>query len=114
MNPDQIDRLYLDHLVLKSSSTKRGDDFGLLDEIEVYVEGDDLDPVLVAHGGPFAAGAREVELETTGTDITPFLDNDEVSVTTRAKGSLPTREMPISAKATFSVDVDVMRVACGR
>jgi hypothetical protein len=114
VNPDQIDRLYLDELILESESERRGDDFGLLDEIDVYIETDDMDPILVAHGGPFEAGETRIELETTGVDISNYLRSDEITVSTRAKGKLPRQEMDIAAKAVFTVDVNVMQVACDR
>lgn len=90
-----------------------GADFTFLDDIEFYVQAEDLPRVRIARGGPFPQGADSVSLDIDAVELAPYAAASSMDITTEARGRPPRSETTIDAVVTLLVDVNVDGVLCG-
>jgi hypothetical protein len=80
-------------------------DLTFLEEMAVYVEGDDLPRVRIAHLDDFPPGQQQVSFELDDVDLTPYVTGESMGIDTEVTGRSPSEDTTILA--SFVVDVGV-------
>lgn len=80
-------------------------DMTFLEEMSVYVDGDDLPRVRIAHLDDFPPGQQLVSFDLDGVDLTPYVTGESMGIDTEVTGRSPDEDTTI--KASFVVDVGV-------
>ena len=112
VKPNQIDsvRLKLMRLRVKSPA---GQDLTFFKSIQFFAESQGLEKKLVAKGGPFAAGATQVDLQLVDADLKAYVTAPSMSLTTAVDGHPPPQDTTIEATVTLRVDVNVTGAVTG-
>jgi hypothetical protein len=109
----QIDSVKLTSLTLEITAPANGQDFTFLDSIAFLVDAAGQPQKQVAHGGPFAQGAKSITLTLDDLELAPYAAAPSMTFTTAVKGRRPANATTIDAKVTLGVDVNVGGLICG-
>ena len=104
---EQINSVKLQTLTLDITSPMSGQDFTFLDSIRFVVDAAGQPQKQVAHGGPFAQGAKSISLTIDDVELAPYATAPSMTFSTAVKGRRPASETKITAKVVLGVDVNV-------
>jgi hypothetical protein len=110
---EQINSVKLRTLTLTITAPATGQDFTFLNSLAFFVEAPGQEKKEVAHGGPFAVGAKEVSLTVLDVELAPYATAASMTFTTVANGKKPASTTTIEAKVTLDADVNVAGVLFG-
>ncbi len=113
VKPNQIDSVKLKLLRLKVSKPT-SQDLTFFKSVKFYAESKDLPKLLVAHGGPFAAGQGSVDLTLDDGELKPYVTAAAMSLTSEVDGHSPAQDTTIDATVTLRVDVNVTGTITGK
>lgn len=113
VKPNQIDSIRLKLLRLKVTKPASGQDLTFFKSIEFYAESKGLAKKLVAKGGPFSAGATQVDLTLLDAELKPYATAEAMSLTTVVDGHPPGQDTTLQATVTLRVDVNVTGAVTG-
>lgn len=114
VKPSQIDSIKMTLLRLKVKKPATGQDLTFLSSVKFYAESSGLPKVLVAEGGPFAAGSGQVDLKLAGAELKPYATAASMSLTTEVSGHAPAQDTTIEATVTLRVNVNVTGAVLGK
>lgn len=110
---NQIDSIHLTLLRLKVKKPPTGQDLTFFSTVKFYAESKGLPKVLVAEGGPFAAGTAQVDLKLTGAELKAYATAPAMSLTTEVTGHPPAQDTTIEATVSLRVNVNVSGTVLG-
>ncbi|MEZ4321944.1 MAG: hypothetical protein R3F61_31015 [Myxococcota bacterium] len=102
VEPGDINSVRFDELVLTATDPS-GSDLSFLDSLEFYVEADGLPQVLVASSSDFPVGQAEVPLDLEDLDLTEYVVQDSMTLTTDVSGSRPDVDTVVEAAFTLRI-----------
>lgn len=102
--PGDIDSAHVTEFVLRVVEPSDGD-LSFLSSLEIWVEAQDLEPVLVAHHYNFPDGEREIYFTIEDVDLVDYVVSDSLNITTNASGQAPVDDTTVEASVSFVVDV---------
>ncbi len=108
INPNEIDSASLVGLRLQVTQGTSLEKW--LQSISLYVEAPGLPRVLVAQKsgiGALPAGTTQVDLDTSGVDLKPYVLATTTTVTAEGSGTVPPVDTTLEATATVRVKVNV-------
>ena len=80
-------------------------DLSFLSEITVYVETAELEPLRIAYSNSFPEGQSTVVFEVDEVDISEYVVQDSMSITTEVTGSPPSEDTSIEAHIALKIGV---------
>ena len=81
-------------------------DLSFLDSVYFFVKSEGIPTKLIASGGEFGTDKR-VNLLLEKVDLKPYLIAPSMSITSKAKGRLPSKKTTLKASIEIFVEVDV-------
>ncbi len=108
---EQINSVKLRTLTITAPAN--GQDFTFLQSLAFFVEAPGVPKKEIAHGGPFAIGAKEISLTVLDVELAPYATAASMTFTTTANGKKPKVDTTIEAKVILDADVNVAGVLCG-
>ena len=80
-------------------------DLSFLSEVAVYVETADLEPLRIAYSNSFPEGQSTVIFELDDVDLTDYIVQESMNITTDVTGSPPSEDTSIEASIALEVGV---------
>lgn len=111
---EQLNSVKLRSLTLKITSPASGQDFTFLQSLAFFVEAPGVAKKQIAHGGPFAAGAKEISLTIDGEELVAYAAATSMTFTTTANGKKPANTTTIEAKVILDADVNLGGLLSGK
>jgi hypothetical protein len=111
---EQLNSVKLRSLTLTITSPATGQDFTFLQSLAFAVEAPGIEKKQIAHGGPFAAGSKEISLTIDGVELVSYATASSMTFTTTANGKKPANTTTIEAKVILDADVNIGGVLTGK
>ena len=80
-------------------------DLSFLSEVAVYVETAELEPLRIAYSNSFPEGQSNVLFEVDEVDISEYIVQDSMNITTEVTGSPPSEDTSIEAHIALEIGV---------
>ncbi len=109
----QINSVKLKTLTLRITAPASGQDFTFLQSLTFFIEAPGVEKKEVAHGGPFAANAKEISLTVNDLELAPYATASAMTFTTTAVGRKPNSDTTLEAKVVLDADVNLAGVISG-
>jgi len=93
---------------LRISVQPEGANLDFLDGIEFFIEAAGQQRRRIAALDPVPDGVDRISLEVTGAELKPWITADDLTITAKARGVLPTEDVTLRAKAIFEVDAGLL------
>lgn len=107
---DLIESAKLTQLRLRVDAPNNGD-FDFLNEIELFIDADGVEETLLASLKNISTNQQEIELESSGEELAPYLRADNYSIRVRAiTDETISEEYTINADFTFFIDAEILGI----
>lgn len=104
VSPGDISSTTLEKFELTVLSPTDGD-LSFLSEVAVYVETADLEPLRIAYSDSFPEGQKNIVFELDDVDISEYVVQDSMNITTEVAGSPPSEDTSIEADIALEIGV---------
>lgn len=110
LNPDHIDSVKMGLIKVSILNPQPQDSLGFVRDIQVYLRTNDQDKSLIAFGGPYAPGQKEVELRLTDQELKPYIVSDQAEIFAIFAGFEPGSQLSLDVEARFLIDINLREI----